>query len=327
MLAGLSLSSGRDYVRRGSDITDCSLKCQDTDLVLELYRECGDDESRLLELWCDSMWHSSYTSRLHLDPSSGCWTLTDARTDDSCVYNVVYHYSTGGSRRKSWSILVLDPVLISNITSNSSRTRTSILLGQDIAVSVQFTGEEAAVTWDVVGGRLPDRYRLIDDNRTMIIPSAQRDDTGRRLRVRITNPISEETREYRLEITDPHRSWLPFAASVSVAVFLVLGVGVLLRRRKNKTRSLDEEKNSYYHHPEYSHSGEDGDPQELLHGRPPPGAAPSDPPDVTSGLLDPGKPPVIIPIPQMCHLHPSPKPGEPGVHEAGATFTISLHHL
>ncbi|XP_071987820.1 uncharacterized protein [Engystomops pustulosus] len=200
ILPGLSLSSGRVYVRRGSDITDCSLKCPDTDLVLELYRECGDDESRLLELWCDSMWHSNYNSRLHLDPSSGCWTLTDARTDDSCVYNVV-SYGNGGRFLTVFHITVLDPVLISNITSNSSRTRTSILLGQNIAVSVQFTGEEAAVTWDVVGGRLPDRYRLIDDNRTMIIPSAQRDDAGRRLRVRITNPISEETREYRLEIT------------------------------------------------------------------------------------------------------------------------------
>ncbi|KAG8534712.1 hypothetical protein GDO81_018750, partial [Engystomops pustulosus] len=78
-----------------------------------------------------------------------------------------------------------------------------------------------------------------------------------------------------MEITDPHRSWLPLGVSPSVvlAVLLVLGVGVFLRRRNNKTRSL--EKNSYYHPPQYSHAGEDGDPQELLHGRPPPGAAPS----------------------------------------------------
>ncbi|XP_071987818.1 uncharacterized protein [Engystomops pustulosus] len=262
----LSLSSGRVYVRRGSNITDCSLKCPHREGVLELYKECGREETHLLELWCNTGWHSNrFEPRIHLDPSSGCWTLTDARTDDSCVYNVV-HY--GGNLQTSLSIRVLDPVLISNITSNSSRTRTSILLGQNIAVSVQFTGEEAAVTWDVVGGRLPDRYRLIDDNRTMIIPSAQRDDTGRRLRVRITNPISEETREYRLEITDVHRSRLPLGASVALVVSVALGVFVLLvfLRRKmmsKKTKSLDAEMKGYRAQ-EDGHSGDDGAPQEPL---------------------------------------------------------------
>ncbi|XP_073524795.1 uncharacterized protein [Phyllobates terribilis] len=96
--------------------------------------------------------------------------------------------------------LLSDPVLLSTITSNSSR------MGEDVAVSVQFSGEETAVTWEVDGGLLPERYRLINDNRTVIIPRAQRDDAGRRLWVRITNPVSEETREYQLEITDPEFS-------------------------------------------------------------------------------------------------------------------------
>ncbi|KAM3936001.1 uncharacterized protein RB166_003085 [Leptodactylus fuscus] len=195
LLTALSLSSGAVYVRRGSDITDCSIKCPHTQSVLELYRVCGGDESNLLELWCDNMWYRNrLEARLHLNTSSGCWTLTDAGKDDSCVYNVLYHRN-GGSSQRSIHITVLDPVLVSNITSNSSQ------LGQDIAVSVQFSGEEAAVTWEVDGGPVPDRYRLIDDNRTMIIPSAQIDDAGRRLHVHITNPVSEETREYQLEIT------------------------------------------------------------------------------------------------------------------------------
>ncbi|XP_075118615.1 uncharacterized protein LOC142193543 [Leptodactylus fuscus] len=206
LLTALSLSSGADYVQRGSDITDCSMKCPHTESVLEVYRVCGGDESNLLELWCDSMWYRNHLeSRLHLNTSSGCWTLTDAGKDDSCVYNTVYH-SNGGSSRRSVHITVLDPVLVSNITSNSSR------LGQDIAVSVQFSGEEAAVTWEVDEGPVPDRYRLIDDNRTMIIPSAWIDDARRRLHVRITNPVSEETRKYQLKITVPdddcQREWV-----------------------------------------------------------------------------------------------------------------------
>ncbi|KAG9460467.1 hypothetical protein GDO78_021661, partial [Eleutherodactylus coqui] len=146
-------------------------------------------------MWCDNSWsHNHWDPRLHLNTSSGCWRLTDARKDDSCLYVLWRHNRSGGFRR-STAITVLDPVLISNITSNSSR------LGQDIAVSIQFSGEEAAVTWEVDGGSLPQRYWLIDDNRMLIIPSAQREDAGRRLRVRITNPVSEETREHLLNIT------------------------------------------------------------------------------------------------------------------------------
>ncbi|KAG9461490.1 hypothetical protein GDO78_016690, partial [Eleutherodactylus coqui] len=171
------------------------MKCPHTRDVLQLYRECGAEETKLLELWCDNSWsYNHWDPRLHLNTSSGCWRLTDARKDDSCLYVLWRHNRSGGFRR-STDITVLDPVLISKITSNSSR------LGQDIAVSVQFSGEEAAVTWEVDGGSLPHRYRLTDDSRMLIIPSAQREDGGRRLSVQITNPVSEETREYLLEIT------------------------------------------------------------------------------------------------------------------------------
>ncbi|XP_075707138.1 uncharacterized protein LOC142741678 [Rhinoderma darwinii] len=193
----ISVSSGGVYVRRGSDITDCSMKCPHTDGVLVLYKICGDEEEKhLLELWCNDMWLSNKDeTRLHLNTSTGCWTLTDAGKDDSCVYHVVY--DNGGRSLTTLHVTVLDPVFISDITSNSSR------LGQDIAVSVQFSGEETTVTWEVDGGSLPAQYRLIDDNRTLIIPSAQREDVERRLLVRITNPVSEETREYQLKITVP----------------------------------------------------------------------------------------------------------------------------
>ncbi|KAG9462216.1 hypothetical protein GDO78_014650 [Eleutherodactylus coqui] len=204
------------YVRRGSDITDCGMECPHTRDVLQLYRVCGDEETKLLELWCDNSWsYNHWDPRLHLNTSSGCWRLTDARKDDSCLYVLWRHNRSGGFQR-STAITVLDPVLISNITSNSSR------LGQDIAVSVQFSGEEAAVAWEVDRGSLPDRFRLIDDNRMLIIPSAQREDSGRRLRVRITNPVSDETREYQLEITDPRI--LPRSLAVAAA----LAVGILL---------------------------------------------------------------------------------------------------
>ncbi|XP_066455370.1 uncharacterized protein [Eleutherodactylus coqui] len=239
------------YVRRGSDITDCSMKCPHTRDVLQLDRECGAEETKLLELWCDNSWSNNHFGpRLHLNTSSGCWRLADARKDDSCLYVLWRHNSSGGLRR-STAITVLDPVLISNITSNSSR------LGQDIAVSVQFSGEEAAVTWEVDGGSLPHRYQLIDDSRMLIIPSAQREDGGRRLHVRITNPVSEETWEYLLGITGPRSLTLRLSlVAAALAVVILLSAGIFLCcKRKNMAASKDGEMKKMD-----GHSEEDGDP-------------------------------------------------------------------
>ncbi|KAG9465195.1 hypothetical protein GDO78_018695 [Eleutherodactylus coqui] len=95
------------YVRRGSDITDCSMKCPHTRDVLQLDRECGAGETKLLELWCDNSWsHNHWDPRLHLNTSSGCWRLTDARKNDSCLYVLWRHNRSGGVRR-STAITVL----------------------------------------------------------------------------------------------------------------------------------------------------------------------------------------------------------------------------
>ncbi|XP_040185805.1 uncharacterized protein LOC120918329 [Rana temporaria] len=187
----IPVSSGTVYIQSGSDITGCNMKCPEDDVTVEMFRECGGKERTLLENLCFINDTKSHDPRLQLDTGSGCWILTHARKDDSCVYKVWCHCAPGYVM-SSTEIRVLDPVLISNITSNCSR------LGEETAVSVQFSGEESAVTWEVDGEPLPERYRLIDDNRTLIILGVQRDDAERRFRVRITNPVSEEIREYRL---------------------------------------------------------------------------------------------------------------------------------
>ncbi|XP_068122517.1 uncharacterized protein [Hyperolius riggenbachi] len=151
----------------------------------------------------------------------GCWTLPQAGRGDSCVYEV-RDRGAGDKVLTSTSIRVLDPVLIYNISSNSSR------LGEDIAVTVQFSGEESHVTWELDGGRLPERYRLIDDNRTLIIPSVQRDDAERTFRVRVTNPVSEEVRDHRLEIRDPSSSTgRTHGAAIAALLLAVLLVGII----------------------------------------------------------------------------------------------------
>ncbi|XP_068122516.1 uncharacterized protein [Hyperolius riggenbachi] len=182
------------------------------------YCSPGDVEERLLQLVCHIRHTDRFHPRLHLDTDSGCWSLPQAGRGDSCVYEV----RDRGAADKvltSTSIRVLDPVLIYNISSNSSR------LGEDIAVTVQFSGEESHVTWELDGGRLPERYRLIDDNRTLIIPSLQRDDAERTFRVRVTNPVSEEVRDHRLEIRDADRR---IRAGVIVGIIAASGGTVML---------------------------------------------------------------------------------------------------
>ncbi|XP_077335507.1 uncharacterized protein LOC143981512 [Lithobates pipiens] len=192
----IPVSSGTVYVQSGSDITGCNMKCPGYIGKMELYRQCRENKT-MIEYFPHYKHTNYHDPRLQLDTGSGCWKLTHARKDDSCVYETwCYSYSDKDYLMSSTEIRVLDPVLISNITSNFSR------LGEEVAVRVQFSGEESAVTWEVDGEPIPERYRLIDDNRTLIIPSVQRDDAERRFRVRITNPVSEEIREYRL-IDDP----------------------------------------------------------------------------------------------------------------------------
>ncbi|KAM5180828.1 uncharacterized protein ACMZJ9_001395 [Mantella aurantiaca] len=193
----ISVSSEELHVQRESDFTVCNMKCHHSEVFLELYRERGGEEKMLLLHECHHNHTMSREPRLRLDTGSGCWKLTPARKDDFCVYKVRRYKINTQNGMSSTDIPILDPVLIYNITSSGVR------LGQDTAVRVQFSGEESHVTWEEDGEPLPERYRLIDDNRTLIIPSVQRDDAERILRVRITNPVSEEIREHQLKIYDP----------------------------------------------------------------------------------------------------------------------------
>ncbi|XP_040195105.1 uncharacterized protein LOC120928079 [Rana temporaria] len=261
------LTRGTVYIRSGSEISECNMKCPRDEGVLELYRQCGRKVDPLLDLHCDDLYtKNNYKSRLHLDTGSGCWNLTQAGKKDSCVYIAEYN-SHSTITLSSTEIRVLDPVLISNITSNCSR------LGEETAVSVQFSGEESAVTWEVDGEPLPERYRLIDDNRTLIIPGVQRDDAERRFRVRITNPVSEEIREYRLTNDTMFIRMLETKGSdsygrtragliaglvlVPVVVFCIIGWRLSRCRRSNKP-ILNDPENGFAHIIGDSDTGRDG---------------------------------------------------------------------
>ncbi|XP_068127052.1 uncharacterized protein [Hyperolius riggenbachi] len=243
LLVVTSVAGALEYVQSGCDITGCNMRCPENDGVLELYRTCGGRNEAMLELLCHNLHTKTYDEfrgRLQLNASSGCWTLQCVRKEESCAYITEFLHSSQRQVART-DVRVLDPVLIYNISSTSSR------LGEDIAVTVQFSGEESHVTWELDGGRLPERYRLIDDNRTLIIPSVQRDDAERTFRVRVTNPVSEDSKNFSLkmemqdkEAPDPPQSstggTAAIAAPVSVVAILVVGGIIFLIYRIQRRR-------------------------------------------------------------------------------------------
>ncbi|XP_077335506.1 uncharacterized protein LOC143981511 [Lithobates pipiens] len=174
------------------------IRCINPDDILNVYRECEgkDGIDVLFTFHCGSNSVKFCKPGILLNTSSHCWTHLDDG-NDSCVYKTGYHKP--GMPDFTIDVRVLDRVLIFNITMNHSR------LGLDMAVSVQFSGEESAVTWEVDGELFLKGYRLIDGNRTLIIPSVQRDDAERRFQVRITNLVIEDTWNCQLAIgvSDP----------------------------------------------------------------------------------------------------------------------------
>ncbi|XP_077335756.1 uncharacterized protein LOC143981640 [Lithobates pipiens] len=255
----ISVSSGTVYVQSGSDITDCNMKCPLKEGKMELYRKCGEKEKTMIEYFPHYKYTNYHDLRIRLHTGSGCWKLTPARRDDSCVYETwCYTYNDKDYLLSSTEIRVLDPVLISNITSTGGR------LGEEMAVSVQFSGEESAVTWEVDGEPLPERYRLIDDSRMLIIPSVQRDDAETRFRVRITNPVSEEIWEYRLidhpvfrkvlitedyEADGRHRgvtAAICVAAVLIIIIIIIMGIIYMKHRKCSRNQIPETQKDALY---------------------------------------------------------------------------------
>ncbi|XP_075429143.1 cell adhesion molecule CEACAM1-like isoform X1 [Ascaphus truei] len=222
----------------------CDVICPHTGGVLTL--DCRPGRP-MLDMFCNdhhTKIYDNYKYRLHLNTSSGCWVLRDARKEDSGVYEIRFH-SSAEKLLKSTQISVIDPVVIYNITSNSS------LLGSDVSLHVLFSGEETTVTWEVDGGALPGRYQLSDRKRTLLIPSAQRGDDGRRFSVGVTNPVSEDSREYVLQLIDNGSSNQLSAGAVAgvvVGILVIIGIVAFLiilmcTKMFNQREASGEERN------------------------------------------------------------------------------------
>ncbi|ABG25808.1 ORF3 [Ranid herpesvirus 1] len=238
----LCVYSETEYIKRGSNYSACTMKCPQDDVTLELYRVCDGNEKTLLENHCYYQHVKSHDPRLHLDQQSGCWTLGSVRKSDSCLYKV-WCYCAPGYVMNSTTIEVLEGVHIYNLTLYGEQ------LGEEMRLEVLCSGELSTISWLENGGILSDRYHLVDHNRTLVIPGVQRQDVEKVFTVTLKNPVSVETREYRL-LDNPHlhtlveradtrahrelyRSTVLCCATISVILlFMVLILIFMISKRK-----------------------------------------------------------------------------------------------
>ncbi|KAE8588138.1 hypothetical protein XENTR_v10022359 [Xenopus tropicalis] len=164
-----------------SDIELCGLNC-DKSGMYTLDRAVGDP---ILDYFCPEksiFYHDFNRERLRVNVSTGCCIIKNALKNDTGNYQLMFH----GIKKEVWvqetSCLVMDPVSVSNITSNLDES------GMKTILSVSYSGEEATVVWAWNGGALPERHQLSDSNKTLTVPST---DTGT-FTAHVSNPVSDE---------------------------------------------------------------------------------------------------------------------------------------
>ncbi|XP_041429409.1 uncharacterized protein LOC108699066 isoform X5 [Xenopus laevis] len=188
-LSGSGLvSRSIEWVRVSSDIKLCSLRC-DEDGIYTLDR---DSSLPILDFACSdnsTNIYSDYQQRLSLNVSAGCCTITNAQSSDTGTYELSFY---GKTKKKilvgATKYQVIEPVSVTNITTNRS--------GENVSLSVSYSGEETTVLWTWNGGALPERHQLSDSNKTLTVPST---DTGT-FTVLVSNPVSHTSTHYNLTL-------------------------------------------------------------------------------------------------------------------------------
>ncbi|XP_031746569.1 uncharacterized protein LOC116406462 [Xenopus tropicalis] len=182
-------SENVQWVPVSSDLRICGLTCESLGIyTLDLAPDkpildfaCSDKSLRI---------YSMYDTRINLNVSTGCCSIANAGKSDRGDY-VLYFYGTDGKKRlATQAIWVIDPVCVTNISARHN--------GENVSVSVSYSGEEATVVWAWNGGALPERHQLSDSNKTLTVPST---DTGT-FTALVSNPVSHSSAHYNLTLTD-----------------------------------------------------------------------------------------------------------------------------
>ncbi|XP_002941705.2 uncharacterized protein LOC100496031 isoform X1 [Xenopus tropicalis] len=171
-----------------SNLSLCGLTCErDGIYTLDKVPNVG-----ILEYACRDKYknfNKAYKGRARLDESSGCCIIRDAQKSDNGDYFLEFHeYGKRKQLVQTTAYVIMYPVCVTNISARHN--------GENVSVSVSYSGEEATVVWAWNGEALPERHQLSDSNKTLTVPST---DTGT-FTALVSNPVSHSSAHYNLTL-------------------------------------------------------------------------------------------------------------------------------
>ncbi|KAE8588111.1 hypothetical protein XENTR_v10022353 [Xenopus tropicalis] len=206
-------TSDSQWVAVSSYIEVCGFTCNE----FGVYQLDRSPPAPILELVCPDKSarphvriYNPYTERVFVNETSGCCLIRNAQRSDTGDY--VLEWTGKNKWIRTAKCQVIDPVCVTNISARHN--------GENVSVSVSYSGEEATVVWAWNGGALPERHQLSDSNKTLTVPST---DTGT-FTALVSNPVSHSSAHYNLTLpgteTDMssqpvQRSRIPIIALVS----------------------------------------------------------------------------------------------------------------
>ncbi|XP_041429401.1 uncharacterized protein LOC121397183 isoform X2 [Xenopus laevis] len=187
-ILGSQLVTGKSLrVAVASNIQICDFPCE-KQVVYFLERA---SKEQIMDFSCMDRYlhiYGTYRERLQLNQSTGCCTITNAQKSDSGDYVLEYQELRKVTQFKYTNYLIIDPVCVTNITTDRS--------GENVSLRLSYSGEETTVLWTWNGGALPERHQLSDSNKTLTVPST---DTGT-FTVLVSNPVSHTSTHYNLTL-------------------------------------------------------------------------------------------------------------------------------
>ncbi|XP_038671579.1 carcinoembryonic antigen-related cell adhesion molecule 1-like [Scyliorhinus canicula] len=183
----------------------------------------------LIERRTSAKANPAYQNRILFYSSLQTLVLLDVQEADSGDYKLI-------DRDHNTILLhevldVFSPIVFPRISSNSTYINSVVALTCSVPVKVE------SISWLALGKSiLDDRYRLIDNNRTLIIDTAQESDSGTYTCL-VKNPLGEANNSYQLNLEFPITGGLSRPGLIISVVFgivfavpLTLVVGYVLVR-------------------------------------------------------------------------------------------------